>query len=140
MSKGSGSFVIDHPLDPENKLLYHSFVESPDVKNIYNGMATLDEKGEATIELPEYFEALNGQVRYQFSPIGRAMPDLHVKKIVTDHKFTLAGGAPYGKVSWQVTGVRQDPYIKKHPIIPEVKKGPGQPYGVGECVFAPLCE
>src|SRR5690349_4851424 len=30
ISKATGSFVIDHPLDPKNKLLYHSFVESPD--------------------------------------------------------------------------------------------------------------
>jgi hypothetical protein len=31
LSKGSGSFKIDHPLDPANKYLYHSFVESPDI-------------------------------------------------------------------------------------------------------------
>src|SRR5262249_61136694 len=35
LSKGGGSFKIDHPLDPENKYLYHSFVESPDMKNIH---------------------------------------------------------------------------------------------------------
>ncbi|HEY3242950.1 MAG TPA: hypothetical protein VGM03_06310, partial [Phycisphaerae bacterium] len=34
LSKGFGTFKIDHPLDPENKYLYHSFVESPDMKNI----------------------------------------------------------------------------------------------------------
>jgi len=65
ISKGSGSFVIDHPLDPENKLLYHSFVESPDVKNIYDGVITLDVNGEATVVLPSYFEALNTDFRYQ---------------------------------------------------------------------------
>jgi hypothetical protein len=43
LSKGGGSFKIDHPLDPANKYLYHSFVESPDMKNIYDGVATLDE-------------------------------------------------------------------------------------------------
>src|SRR5262245_7688863 len=31
VSKGGGSFKIDHPLDPENKFLFHSFVESPDM-------------------------------------------------------------------------------------------------------------
>jgi len=31
ISKGGGSFKIDHPLDPENKYLYHSFIESPDI-------------------------------------------------------------------------------------------------------------
>ena len=42
LSKGGGSLKIDHPLDPENKYLYHSFVESPDMMNIYNGTITTD--------------------------------------------------------------------------------------------------
>ena len=45
LSKGSGSFKIDHPLDPANKYLEHSFVESPDMMNIYNGIAMLDSRG-----------------------------------------------------------------------------------------------
>lgn len=47
LAKGGGLFVIDHPLDPKNKYLYHSFVESPDMMNIYNGNVELDGKGEA---------------------------------------------------------------------------------------------
>ncbi len=31
LSKRGGAFKIDHPLDPENKYLSHSFVESPDM-------------------------------------------------------------------------------------------------------------
>ena len=67
LSKGSGTFKIDHPLDPTNKFLYHSFVESPDMKNIYDGVVVLDGSGEATIELPSYFEALNKDFRYQLT-------------------------------------------------------------------------
>jgi hypothetical protein len=52
LTKAGGSFKIDHPLDPSNKYLYHSFVESPDMKNIYDGIAALDAAGEATVELP----------------------------------------------------------------------------------------
>ena len=50
LSKPGGSFKIDHPLDPANKYLYHSFVESPDMKNVYDGVIALDERGEALIE------------------------------------------------------------------------------------------
>src|SRR5262249_35044584 len=53
LSKGGGSFKIDHPLDPENKYLYHSFVESPDMKNIYDGTVSTDQNGEATVQLPD---------------------------------------------------------------------------------------
>ncbi|MGA7306967.1 MAG: hypothetical protein WBW88_19010 [Rhodothermales bacterium] len=64
LSKGSGTFKIDHPLDPEHKYLYHSFVESPEMKNIYDGTVILDQSGSAMIELPAYFEALNRDFRY----------------------------------------------------------------------------
>ncbi len=133
--KGSGSFLIDHPLDPANKLLYHSFVESPDVKNIYDGVATLDKNGEAMIQLPSYFEALNKDFRYQIKPISAAMPGLYVKSEVKDNQFTVSGGLAGAKISWQVTGIRHDPYILAHPIIPEVDKTDTTPVKKGEYLF-----
>ena len=69
ISKDTGSFKIDHPLDPANKYLYHSFVESPDMMNIYNGNITLDVNGEATITMPRWFSALNREFRYQLTAI-----------------------------------------------------------------------
>lgn len=140
VSKGSGSFVIDHPLDPKNKLLYHSFVESPEAVNIYDGIATLDKNGEAIIELPGYFTALNKDFTYLATPIGQPMPNLHLAKGVYQRFFGLlrraaikiAGGAPNGRVSWQVTGVRHDPLILAHPIIVEVLKGPGALFDKGQ--------
>jgi hypothetical protein len=139
LSKGSGTFMIDHPLYPQNYLLLHSFVESPDAKNMYNGTATLDENGEVIISLPDYFDALNKDVRYQFFALDRAMPNLHIKEEEHDNQFTLGGGVPNGRVSWQVTGMRHDPYILAHPIIVEVWKGAGQPVNRGECLYEPLC-
>ena len=140
LSKGSGSFLIDHPLDPKNKLLYHSFVESPDVKNIYDGVATLDEFGEAQIQLPSYFEALNKDFRYQVKPINTPSPNLYIKEEVSDNRFTIAGGEPHARVSWQVTGIRHDPYILEYPIEVEVEKGPNQLVDKGEYLFPELYE
>jgi hypothetical protein len=140
LSKGSGTFAIDHPQDPKNKILFHSFVESPDVKNIYDGVAELNENGEATITLPDYFEALNKDFRYQFFAIDEAMPNLHISREVENNQFTIAGGEPGGEVSWQVTGIRHDPYILANPIHTEVWKGPGAIVDQGECIFKPLCE
>ncbi|OGG56596.1 hypothetical protein A2680_04630 [Candidatus Kaiserbacteria bacterium RIFCSPHIGHO2_01_FULL_55_37] len=140
LSKGSGTFAIDHPVYPATKILFHSFVESPDVKNLYDGIATLDSKGEAIVTLPDYFDALNKDVRYQFFALDQAMPDLYIKEEEKNNTFTIAGGVPGGKVSWQVTGIRHDPYILVHPLTAEVWKGPGREVNVGTCIFEPLCK
>ena len=63
-------FRIDHPLDPRNKILQHVSIESPDMKNIYDGTITTDANGKATVQLPDYFEALNMDFRYQLTVIG----------------------------------------------------------------------
>ena len=122
LSKASGSFKIDHPLDPTNKFLYHSFVESPDMKNIYDGVAVMDTEGAAVVELPEWFEALNKEFRYQLTAIGSAAPGLHVSEKMRSNQFRIAGGVPGMEVSWQVTGTRKDAYAERHRIPVEEEK------------------
>jgi hypothetical protein len=122
VSKGSGSFQIDHPLDPENKTLSHSFVESPDMMNVYNGNVTLDANGEAVVTLPEWFEALNRDFRYQLTAIGGPGPNLYVAEEVAHNQFKIGGGSADLRVSWQVTGVRQDAAAKLHRIPVEEMK------------------
>jgi hypothetical protein len=122
LSKGAGSFKIDHPLDPENKYLLHSFVESPDMMNIYNGNVELDNSGSAVVILPEWFESLNQEFRYQLTAIGRSAPSLHVASEVNGNSFIIAGGRPGMKVSWQVTGVRKDAFAEMNRIPTEVEK------------------
>lgn len=123
LSKGGGAFKIDHPLDPENKYLYHSFVESPDMMNIYNGNITLNDKGEAVVQLPDWFGALNKEFRYQLTAIGAPGPNLYIAQEVRNNSFTIAGGTSGMKISWQVTGIRKDAFAEKHRIpIEEDKK------------------
>lgn len=122
LSKSSGSFKIDHPLDPENMYLSHSFVESPDMMNIYNGVIVLGRDGTAVVELPDYFEALNRDFRYQLTAIGASMPNLYIASEISANQFEIAGGVPNAKVSWEVTGVRQDASAVTHPIIVEEEK------------------
>ncbi|MEX2218814.1 MAG: hypothetical protein WD749_08645 [Phycisphaerales bacterium] len=122
LTKSSGAFKIDHPQDPENKYLSHSFVESPEMLNIYSGVAVLDGEGRAVVSLPAYFETLNASFRYQLTAIGAPMRDLHVAAEVSGNTFAIGGGAAGGKVSWQVSGVRQDPAAKYHAIRVEEEK------------------
>lgn len=121
LSKASGSFKIDHPLDPMNKFLYHSFVESPDMKNIYDGTVVTDAEGNATIELPAYFEALNSDFRYQLTAIGQFAQAI-VSKEISNNSFHIKTDRPNVKISWQVTGIRKDAFAEKHRIVPEVEK------------------
>lgn len=126
LSKGGGSFKIDHPLDPEHKYLSHSFVESPDMLNVYNGNVVLDEAGEAWVELPGWFGVLTRDFRYQLTAIGAPGPNLHIAKKITDNRCTIAGGTKGIDVSWQVTGIRQDPWANQNRIPVEEDKQPDE--------------
>ncbi len=117
----SKSFRIDHPLDPENKYLVHSCVESPDQKTVYDGTIVLDSDGAAVVELPDYFEALNQEFRYQLTCIGGYAP-VYVSDEVDGNRFGIAGGSAGLKVCWQVTGVRNDPAALAQPMEVEMEK------------------
>ncbi len=119
--KGGGTFKIDHPLDPENKYLSHSFVESPDMMNIYNGNITTDGSGVATVQLPAYFDALNKDFRYQLTVIGTFAQAI-ISKEISGNTFEIKTSVPDVKVSWQVTGVRKDVWANANRVIPETEK------------------
>src|SRR5205807_2638407 len=110
------------PLDPANKTLSQSAVESPDMMDIYNGNATLNDKGEAVVEMPAYFQALTDDFRYQLTAVGAPGPNLYVAEKLKDNHFKIAGGTPGGEVSWQVTGVRHDPYAEQNRVPTEQDK------------------
>jgi hypothetical protein len=122
ISKGGGGFTIDHPLDPAGRYLRHSFVESSEMKNLYDGIAVCDGNGEAAVALPEWFESLNSDVRYQLTPVGAPAPDLHISEELQNNQFKIAGGSLGLKVSWQVSGVRRDAWAMANPILVEEDK------------------
>jgi hypothetical protein len=122
LNAGSKNFRIDHPLDPANRYLYHASVESSEMMNIYADNVTLDAAGEALVELPGWFEALNRSFRYQLTAVGAPAPGLYVAEEIADHHFKIAGGSAGLKVSWQVTAVRRDAFAKAHPLQVDVEK------------------
>ncbi len=126
---GTKSFQIDHPDDPENKYLRHFSAESPEVINFYSGTVTLDDTGEAVVELPPYFAKINTDPRYQLTAVGAPMPMLHVAEeidlrdlvagaaatatqLAPTCSFRIAGGKPNARVSWEVKAVRNDLYVR----------------------------
>ena len=113
---GTKNFKIDDPLDPANKYIYHSAVESSEMMNIYAGDVTTDANGVATVQLPAWFQALNGNFRYQLTSLGQFAQAM-VANEIDDGEFSIKTDKPNVKVSWQVTAVRKDAYAKAHPLV-----------------------
>ncbi|MCP4685593.1 MAG: hypothetical protein GY867_09100 [bacterium] len=107
VSQNVSTFKIDHPLDPENSYLSHASVVSPELKTVYDGVTVLDDAGTAEVRMPEYFSVLNRDFRYQLTCIGGYAP-VYVAEEIFEGRFTITGGEPGLKVSWQVTGIRDD--------------------------------
>jgi hypothetical protein len=125
VSKGGGTFLIDHPLDPTNRTLSHSFVESPEMMNVYDGVVVLGDYGEAWVELPAYFKALNRDFRYQLTCVGGFAP-VYIAEEIADNRFRIAGGTAGLKISWQVTGTRHDAWAMANRVEIEADKAPDQ--------------
>jgi hypothetical protein len=136
-ASGSKLFKIDHPLDPANKYLQHAAIESSEMKNLYDGVATIGADGTATVTLPAWFEALNQDFRYQLTCIG-GFAQVYIAQEIQGNRFAIGGGTPGMKVSWQVTGIRHDPWAAQHPLQVEVAKSAAErgkylyPHGYGQ--------
>jgi len=123
---GVKTFLIDHPEDPENKILRHFSTESNEVLNIYRGNAVFDANGEAIVQLPNYYDAINKNPSYNLTPVG-AFAQLYVKKEIADGSFIIGGGQAGLKVSWTIYAERNDAYLQQHPekrdVVIEKREG-----------------
>ncbi|MFB6186818.1 MAG: hypothetical protein ABEI86_08135, partial [Halobacteriaceae archaeon] len=114
LSKNSGSFVIDHPLN-DSKVLRHGFSEAPRRNVFYQGTARL-ENGSKTIELPRYYEALtqNDTAYIQLTPVEGWSPLYVEEGKVENGEFTVKtteNGDPNQKFDWRVDAERGDEYV-----------------------------
>jgi len=121
LTAAAKNFKIDHPLDPANKYLLHSCIESDQMANLYSGNVTTDSNGDAVVDLPDWFEALNKDFRYQLTVIGQFAQAV-ISQEIHNHQFAIKTDKPHVKVSWQVTGIRQDAYARAHPLEVEQDK------------------
>jgi trimeric autotransporter adhesin len=95
--------------------------------NLYNGNVTTDQHGISVVVLPDYFEALNRDFRYQLTVIGQFAQAI-VAQEIEKGRFIIKTDKPSVKVSWQVTGVRRDAFANAHRIQVEEEK-PAQERG-----------
>lgn len=116
LSKGSGSFKIDHPLKPESHHLVHSFVEAPQADNIYRGKVALV-GGSATVNLDNAgrmtegtFVALNGNIQcFTSNEDGWTA----IRGSVSGNTLTIQAqdASCTDTVSWLVIGERHDQHM-----------------------------
>lgn len=129
-TSGVKAFMIDHPLDPENKVLTHSSVESDHRMNLYRGEVKTDNSGYATVTVPTWFEALNEDIQYQVTVIDdQDSNDFILVKVVkrlTNGKFKIRTSAPNMTVNWMLTGNRNDPTSRHFPLEVEREKTRGE--------------
>jgi len=124
ISKGSGSFLIDHPLDPLNKTLRHNFVESPENLCLYRGKVQLDNSGKGIVKMPDYFTALTKEngATVSLTVIGEH-PFLTSYKWNDDYTSFAIYGDSNGEVSYQVLADRDDPVM--HQLYKPVEEEKG---------------
>jgi len=122
LSKGSGSFLIDHPLDPANKTLRHNLVESPEHLCLYRGTTGLD--GAGSVELPDYFAALTDEANatVHLTPVGER-PEATGYRWNDGHTAFDVFGSPGGEVAYLVLAARDDPVIHQLGRPVEEEKG-----------------
>ncbi len=119
---GNKSFQIDHPFHPETHYLNHFCTEGPEPYNAYSGIVVLDARGEAWVQLPNYFEAINRDPRYTLTPVGAPMPNLHIAQEIQGNRFEIAGGVPGKKVSWRIEAIRNDRWVQEYGFQTEQAK------------------
>lgn len=119
ISKAGGTFLIDHPLDPENKDLAHAFVEAPENLNVYRGEARLS-NGRATVNIDEFFlmspgtfTALNADLTVSSLQNQDSFSRLRPSSDLVNGSFEIICEDENSTdlVSWTVTGRRKDAYV-----------------------------
>jgi|GEM_PF-2128342 len=132
LSKGSGTFLIDHPLDPANKNLRHGFVEAPEYVNIYRGVVRLV-NGKAAVNIDDYFgmvpgtfSALNADIMIsslQNQEGGTVVwPDGKMTGAILN--ITCADETCNDEIAWMVTGRRKDAFVLN--LDPNCERGTGR--------------
>jgi hypothetical protein len=123
---GVKSFRIDHPFDPENKYLLHYSTEMPEPQNAYNGNVVTDINGEAWVQLPDYFEQINKDFKYQLTVVDDTDSDqfviAKVAKKIRSNQFKIRTNAPNIEVAWEVKAVRNDLWMQKYGAPSEMTK------------------
>jgi hypothetical protein len=122
---GNGFFLIDHPLDPQNKTLRQNLVESPENLYLYRGKVKLNSSGEGKVAMPSYFKALTKETEATVTLTSIGRPFNSGYEWNGDCTVFTAYGEPNREVSYIVMADRDDPVIRQLSKPVEQEKGNG---------------
>lgn len=128
---GSKSFVIDHPLDPYNKNLVHTAIETANSEVQYHGMVKLV-NGRATIDVDEVYGLTAGTIS---ALSHKGMVTSLVNKtgfsavrydFIDEGKFEIIcqDETSTDEIVWYYTAIRRDPYTLR--IDPNIDRETGE--------------
>jgi len=140
IAKNSGTFLIDHPLDPVNKNLFHGFVEAPRYDLIYRGVIKLN-AGQAVVDIDKASNMTKGtfaaltQNAEVVALVNKTSYSRLKSSEVTNGEFTINCEDEFSNdtISWVVIAERHDPFIINNDatrtdenghLIPEWEKQP----------------
>jgi hypothetical protein len=130
---GTKSFRIDHPLDPENKFLFHYSSESPEPQNFYSGNVRTNSQGKVWVELPDYFAEVNRDFKYQLTIVDDSestqFVQAKVARKIRNNRFLIMTSTPNVEVSWRIEATRNDAWVRRHGA-PSVAEKPEESRGL----------
>jgi hypothetical protein len=119
LSKGSGSFRIDHPLAEKTSThhLVHSFIEGPFADLIYSGMVRLGDGGKAVIDIDDAFGMTRGTFealtcnRRRSCTNENGFSNVRSTLVGSTLSIEAADAECRDEVFWQVIGERCDKHM-----------------------------
>lgn len=114
---------VDHPESPADRWYQQALVGAFERVTVLSGNAVSGANGRVVVRVPEIFGRTHTDVRYQVTPIGRAAQPFIAKELA-DGRFTIDAGAAGVRLSWQLTGVRDDAAARRGAFQVEADKRP----------------
>lgn len=113
--------AVDHPDAPATHWYQQAMVGSFERLTVISGNVRTGANGRATIRVPALFAKLHRDFRYQLTPLGDTTR-LFVSQTLKNARFVIQANTSGLDVSWQVTGVRDDPSARAQPFNVDAQK------------------
>ena len=111
----TAAVAVDHPDDPGGQWYRRALVGAFEEVTVISGNARTGAGGRVAVRVSDLFARMHKDFRYQLTPLGETSK-LFVSRQLTGGRFTIQADRAGLDVSWQITGVRNDPAAKRFAV------------------------